>query len=130
MKSPAFSNFRELMDKWDAASRMFVENDLCLFFKKDGVIYGANETGRITFARMKNPESKEDKEWAKEASFAAFDLEKSTDAEKTMSVFHRDDIDDMKILTQDKVEKQLEKKGKKIIVVSDDGDGDKTYGEE
>ena len=118
------------MDKWDASSRMFVENDLCLFFKKDGVIYGANETGRITFARMKNPESKEDEEWAKEASFAAFDLEKSTDAEKTMSVFHSDDISSMKVLSQDSAERRLEKKGKKMIVVSDDDVGDKTYGEE
>ena len=130
MTSPYFSSFRELMDKWDASSRMFVENDLCLFFKKDGVIYGANETGRITFARMKNPESKEDEEWAKEASFAAFDLEKSTDAEKTMSVFHSDDISSMKVLSQDSAERRLEKKGKKMIVVSDDDVGDKTYGEE
>jgi hypothetical protein len=130
MTSPYFSSFRELMDKWDASSRMFVENDLCLFFKKDGIIYGANETGRITFARMKNPESKEDKEWAKEASFAAFDLEKSTDAEKTMSVFHSDDISSMKVISQDSAERRLEKKGKKMIVVSDDDVGDKTYGEE
>jgi hypothetical protein len=129
MESPAFSNFRELMDRWDAASRMFVENDLCLFFKKDGVLYGTTETGRITFARMKNPESREDKDWAKEASFSAYDLEKSTDAEKSMSVFHSDDIESMEILPHDKVEKQLEKKGKKMIVVSDDEDGDTNYGE-
>jgi hypothetical protein len=118
------------MDKWDTASRLFTENDLCLFFKKDGVLYGATETGRITFARMKSPESKEDEDWAKEASFSAYDLEKSTDGDKSMSVFHSGDIDEIEVVTQEKAEKHLEKKGKKMIVVSDDEDGDKTYGEE
>jgi hypothetical protein len=130
MDSPAFSKFRELMDKWDAKAHLFKENDLCLFFKKDGSLYGTTETGRITFARMKNPESKEDKDWAKEASFSAYDLEKSADGEKSMTVFHSDDIKDIDIVSQEKAEKHLEKKNKKMIVVSDDDDGEKKYGEE
>ena len=47
-----------------------------------------------------------------------------------MSVFHSDDISSMKVLSQDSAERRLEKKGKKMIVVSDDDVGDKTYGEE
>lgn len=129
MTSPGFSSFRDLMDKWDMAAQMFVESDLCLFFKKDGVLYGATETGRITFARMKSPESKEDKDWGKEATFAAYDLEKSAGGEKSMSVFHLTDIPKIEIMNQQGVEKELKSKGKKLPAISDD-DQDHTYGEE
>lgn len=129
MTSPGFSDFRELMDKWDAASRLFKESDLCLFFKKDGTVYGATEDGRITYARMKNPESKEDAEWAKEATFSAYDLDKSSSGEKVKSVFRSDDMKDIKVVTQDEAEKHLEKKGKKMPSISED-DEEKSMGEQ
>lgn len=120
MTSPGFSDFRQLMDKWDEAAKLFKESDLCLFFRKDGSLYGTTETGRITYARMKNPESKEDENWGKEATFAAYDLEKSADGKKSMSVFSKSDIKSMKMMTQDEVEKELEKKGKKMPAISED----------
>lgn len=129
MTSPGFSNFRELMDKWDKASRLFEESDLCLFFKKDDTVYGATENGRITYARMKNPESKEDAEWAKEATFSAYDLEKSSSGDKSMSVFRAEDMKKIKVVTQEEAEKELEKKGKKMPSISEE-DEERPIGEE
>ncbi len=128
MKSPSFSSFRELMDKWDNSSNIFIENDLCLFFKKDGSFYGTAESGRITFARMKNPESKEDKDWQKEATFTAYDLEKTDEKNKSISVFNTKDIKKLKVLSKEEIEKQLEKKGKKIPHIVED-EKEKTFGE-
>ena len=129
MASPAFSDFRDLMDKWDSSSHLFSENDLCMFFRKDGVLYGTTEPGRITFARMKNPESKEDKEWMKDATFVAYDLEKTASGEKAMSVFGHKDAADARIVSQDDAEKELKEKGKSLPVVSDDQEQDRTIGE-
>jgi hypothetical protein len=117
------------MDKWDAAKRILDESDLCLFLKKDGVMYGGTEDSRITFARMKNPESKEDHDWAKEATLAVYDLEKSQDGKKVMTVMNMTDIKKLVPMDADEVEKELEKKGKKLPVIRDDESGEKTYGE-
>lgn len=104
------------------------ENDLCLFLKKDGVIYGATETSRITFARMKNPESKEDREWAKEASLSVYDLEKSQDGKASMSLMGLSDVKGLVPMDEKEAEKELGKKGKKIPVIRDEEE-EKTYGE-
>lgn len=128
MTSPAFSEFRELMDRWDASSHLFVENDLCMFFKKDGVLYGATESGRITFARMKNPESDEDLNWGKEATFSAYDLEKTASGNKTMSVFGKNDMSKMKPVSEEEAEGHLKKKGMNMPSVKDDED-ERTIGE-
>lgn len=130
MNSPWFSSFRQLMDTWDKSSKLFKESDLCLFFKKDGVLYGATENSRITFARMKNPESEEDNAWKKEATFTAYNLEKSAEGSKVKSVFNYSDLSDIIPLSQEKVEKELEKKGKEIPSISEDEEEDQTYGEE
>lgn len=129
MNSPWFSDFRQLMDKWDKSSKLFEENDLCLFFKKDGILYGATETSRITYARMRNPESKEDETWRKEATFTAYDLEKSADGTKVKSIFNTEDAEKLIPIDQERAEKELEKKGKKIPSISEDEE-DQTYGEE
>lgn len=121
-----FSEFRGLMDKWDRARRLMVESDLCLFFHKGGRLYGAGESARITFARMKNPEGKEDREWRKDATFTAYDLEKGADS---MSVFSASDLPDIKMVDQDEAQKELKKKGKGLPSVPED-DGDEAFGEE
>jgi len=127
-----FSEFRDLIDKWDRANRLMVESDLCLFFRKEGRLYGAGETSRITYARMKNPESKEDREWRKDATFTAHDLDKTAEGSDSMSVFSIADLPDMEMLDQDKVQKELKKKGKTLPSVPDDEDEEpmgKTFGE-
>lgn len=123
MTSPVFSSFREFMDSF-----LLVENDLCLFFKKDGILYGTTETGRITYARMKSPESKEDEAWKKDATFVAYDLSKSAEGQKSMSVFNSNDLKKIEVIGQEQAEKELKSKGKKMPAISDDEE--QTYGEE
>lgn len=121
MNSPNFSSFRQLLDLWDNTKDKFnkkclmEDNDLILFFKKDKVIYGASENSRLTFARMKNPE-KEDKDWVKEATFSAYNLEEDKPSE---TVFGKKDLNKIKVIDQEKAEKELDKKGKKIPAISD-----------
>lgn len=129
MSSPAFSEFRQLMDKWDASRHLFSEGDLCMFFKKDGVLYGTTESGRITFARMKNPDSKEDEDWRKEATLVAYDLEKTASGEKAMSAFGYKDIEKVEMVGEDDAERHLKAKGKTMPVVNGDVEDDKTIGE-
>jgi hypothetical protein len=117
-----FSEFRSLMDKWDEARRLMLEQDLCLFFRKEGKLYGATESGRITFARMKNPESAEDRAWMKDASFSAYDLEKAADGEDVASVFSAADLSGIKTVGEEEAERILKKKGKKLPSISDDED--------
>lgn len=122
-----YNNFREFIDRRE--KKLLKESDLCLFFKKDGIIYGATENSRITYARMKNPESKEDEAWKKEATFTAYDLEKSADGTKVKSVFNSEDADKLVPIDQERAEKEMEKKGKKLPSIFEDDD-EQTYGEE
>jgi len=125
--SPSFSRFRELMDKWDASRHLFEHSDLCIFFKKDGSVYGATESGRITFARIKNPESKDDIAWKKDASMLLYDLEKDSEDKRIM--VGSSEILDFELISQDEAEKILKKKGKEMPSVSEEDD-DGYYGEE
>lgn len=119
-----FSNFRELLDTWDnnesklKAKVLLEDNGLVFFFKKDKNLYGATENNRLIFARMKNPD-KEDKEWAKEASFTALDLENK---ELSKNIFTKKDLEKIEIIDQESAEKQLQKKGKNIPSFSDSDD--------
>lgn len=121
MNSPNFSNFRQLLDLWDNVKEKFnkkcllEDNDLVFFFKKDKILYGASENSRLVFARMKNPES-EDKKWSEDATFSAYNLEEEKPNEV---VFGSKDLDKIKVLDQEKAEKELDKKGKKMPSMSD-----------
>lgn len=130
MKSPYFSNFRELMDIWAEAEPTFnlknilESNGLILFFKKDKKIYGAPESSRLVLARMKNPEDKSDKEWGREANFSAFDLEDSTDGKFKKVMFDYKDLEKIEIIDQEKAEKELAKKNKKMPDIDDEEEQD------
>lgn len=121
MNSPNFSDFRALLDLWDDIKDKFnkkcivEDNDLMFFFKKDNVLYGASENSRLTFARMKNPE-KEDSAWAKDATFSAYNLEEEKPSE---IVFNKKDLEEIKVIDQEKAQKELDKKGKKMPSISD-----------
>lgn len=121
MNSPNFSNFRQLIDKWDEVKNKFnkkclmEDNDIVFFFKKDKTIYGGSENSRLIFARMKNPEDGDEK-WSKDATFSAYDLEQEKPSE---TVFNKQDLDKIKIIDQEKAEKELYKKGKKMPSISD-----------
>lgn len=134
MNSPAFSNFRQWMDLWDEqegimkVKSILENNGLVLFFQKGKEIYGAPESSRVTFAKMKNPEDEEDMPdgWEDEANFAAFDLLKALMGQRIQVIFNKKDMNGLKILDQDAVEKLLSKKGGKkgIPDVEDDDGGD------
>lgn len=125
---PAFSDFRELMDKWDAAARLFEENDLCMFFKRDGVVYGVTENGRITYATIKNPESKKDASMMKDASMVFYNLEEKGDGDKPVRiVVGSDSLKDFKPIDQETAEKILGKKGKEMPFVKEEDDDDEGY---
>lgn len=109
------------------ASRVLEESDLCMFFAKDGSVYGATESGRITFARMKNPESKEDLAWRKDASMVLYDLEKGSESKV---VFGYDDLGKLKPISQEKAEGMLKKKGKHMPSVSEEDEEAGSLGEE
>lgn len=127
---PAFSDFRELMDKWDSTAHLFQENDLCMFFKKKGVIYGVTENGRIAYATIRNPESKKDADKAKDASMVFYNLEEKGDDNKPVRiVVDSDSVDEFKPIDQEVAQKLLEKKGKEMPFVKDDDDDDGYYGE-
>jgi hypothetical protein len=124
MNSPNFSNFRQLLDLWDNKKtdfnkKCFMEdNNLVFFFKKDKTLYGASENSRLVFARMKNPEP-EDKKWSKDATFSAYNLEEEKPNE---IVFSEKDLVKIKVMDQEKAEKELDKKGKKMPSMSDSND--------
>jgi hypothetical protein len=124
MNSLGFSDFRELLDTWDNNENklktkvLLEDNGLVFFFKKDKRLYGATENNRLIFARMKNPD-KEEKEWAKEATFTAVDLENK---ELSKNIFSNKDLEKIQIIDQETTEKQLQKKGKSIPDLSDSDD--------
>ena len=115
MKSPCFSNFRELLDRWDESApsmkvRSLIDtNDLVIFMKKDGKIYGAPESGRVIFAKMKNPDEDLPDDWAKDASFTVFDLEQALKGRKVQAVICYKDLASLKIIDEDAAIKALAK---------------------
>ena len=116
MKSPAFSNFRDILDTWDEAAddlkvkALLQDNGLVLFFKKDNSIYGAPEGSRVTFAKMKSSDDDMPDGWKDEAGFMAFDLTKALKGIKVQNVFSHKDLKGIKIIDQDTAEKLLSKK--------------------
>ena len=73
---------------------------MLLFFKFHDEIFGCGEDGRIVFARIKNPD-KDDKEWGKEASFSALNLNKAINGENISSIFGKKDLKQMKIIDRE-----------------------------
>lgn len=131
MKSPSFSSFRQLLDQWDEVSPQFKvkvlleDNSLVLFFKKGKTIYGAPESSRLVFAKLKNPDEDTPDGWADEASFVAYDLGKAVHGDKVQVMFTNKDLDDLKVMDQKQVEKALAKqggKGTEIVNIDDEED--------
>jgi hypothetical protein len=114
---PAFSSFRELITTWNESessvkiNSLIENNELVLFFRKEGTIFGAPESARVTFAKMKSPDEDVSKGWLDEANFVAFDLKKAMEGKKVQRVFAHKDLKDMKILDEDEVKKKLVGKG-------------------
>ena len=128
MESPAFSSFRNIMDIWDeAAGTMKIKslidtNSLVLFIEKDGKIYGAPESSRLVFAKMKNPD--DDIKWAKDANFTVFDLGQALKGKRIQAIMTYKDLNSIKVLDEDKIIKKLGKNSKDIEPADLDGEED------
>lgn len=88
---------------------------MLFFFQFEKQIFGAGEDGRITFARIKNP-NKEDKEWTKEASFNAVNLTKLMEGENSRSIFGQKDLNKIKVISSEKVVNLLHKKSNNMNI--------------
>ena len=121
-------DFRELLDQWDEAvdtlqAKALIEtNSLILFFEKDKTLYGAPESSRVIFARMKNPDKDTPKEWLKDANFLAFDLKKAMQGKKVEVIISNQDLKSIKILDEADVIKRLGKGTGEIPNLEDDED--------
>lgn len=107
MNTAEFKNFFHLWDNYltkEKIKKYLDDSDHILFFKYKGEIFGTNEEGRLTFARMKDPK---DEDYSEELSFSAMNLSKTIKNDKSESVFSTDDVKNIKILSREEVEKQL-----------------------
>ncbi len=120
IESPCWSDFRELMemaDDFDLADKIeaLIEGKgFILFFEKDGEVFGTGEEGRITFARMKNPDEESPKTWDKDAGFSATNLEKEVRGESSTYIIRKEDLKKIKVLDKDEVFKKLQKIADKL----------------
>jgi len=122
--SLGFSNFRALLDRWDEhvsgekIQTIIEDNGFVLFLKKDDFIYATTEDGRLTFARMKNPDPDDPKGYMKSATFTATNLTKAIEGEEAQTVFNSKDIIQAKIISREKAEELLKKKAQKVDVTN------------
>lgn len=119
MESPGFSDFRNLMDTWDVHLAMqemdqvhalLNGNGFVFFFKKKGELFGTGEDGRLTFARMKNPD---DDDPVEDASFTAISLDAAVNNEKKKVIIGHKELNDVKVMDREDVYAELIKKTSK-----------------
>jgi hypothetical protein len=123
LESPGFSSFRKLMDIWDsvleeeardnAIQTLLDGQGLILFFRKGDGLFGAPEESRVTFARLKNPDSGEDG-FAQDANFLAVNLLDALMGKKTQTIFTHKDLPKIKIINRDKCHRLLLDKAKQM----------------
>lgn len=118
--SPAFSNFRELLDKWDkhcileeqkkSIHDIMDRHGLNLFFKKGNDLFGSPEESRLIFAKLKNDTKDQDDPLAPnfrdEAKFSAINLFKSmfgSDDDSVETLFGNTDIPEIHVCDRDEV---------------------------
>lgn len=84
-------------------------SNVIFFFLYKGDLYGASESGRVTFAKMldkKDPDNT--KGWRKEATWTATNLYQSVDGKKNQTILGEKDLKDIKVIgDKDKVEELL-----------------------
>jgi len=115
LDSPRFSNFRELIDRWDEE----VANDklttlldglgLILFFEKDKEIFGAGEDSRVVFAKLKNPDDELPSGWEDEANFSAYNLNKLLSGQNAHHVFDKEGVKNINVIDREEAYDKLRK---------------------
>ena len=85
-----------------------INEHLVLFFKKDGEFFGCPEESRLVFAKLKNPDDEDSKNWSDEAAFLAFNLSKALeDDEPPKKLFYKKDLDGLELVDKELVDKEL-----------------------
>lgn len=115
--SPCFSEFRDLMDRWDYAScileqestvdKILEKHGVILFFKKGKDLFGAPEESRVVFAKLKTDTDEEPLQpgFREEVRFPAVNLLKCMDSEDenaVESVFGLKDLPKIKVIDKEK----------------------------
>jgi hypothetical protein len=72
--------------------------EFIFFFKYKDEIYGTGESGRLTFAQMKNPSDENTDGWKKEASFTACNLCHLAQNNRTETVFGAKELDGIDVI--------------------------------
>lgn len=102
-----FNLWEAALEKQAKIQAVLNDNDLVFFFSKGKEIYGAPETSRVIFARMRHPDEETSAAWVKEANLLAFNLGKVLQGDDGKVVFGAKELDDIKIIDQDKAETEL-----------------------
>lgn len=112
------------MDLWDEhlfeedlsgkINSMIDSNSLILFFKKGEDLFGADEDGRVVFAKMKNPDEDMPDGWEDEASFSAQNLHKVMRGEPAQHLFRHEDLKAIKIIDREKMVDLLKAEADKL----------------
>ena len=106
--------YKEIQNTWDnfvylenKIKDIIDENDLMLFFKLKGEIYGTDEEGRLTYATLLD--KKENIKLKKELRFSAINLTQAISDEPKEYVFSYEDIKKIKrgIIGKEKAEEEL-----------------------
>jgi hypothetical protein len=118
--SPAFSKFRELMDKWDrhcvleeqekSIHDLMDRHGMILFFKKGDDLFGAPVESRLVFAKLKNDEPEDDDPmmpgFRDEAKFIGINLLKSmfgSPEDSVENMFGNEDIPNIHVCDREEV---------------------------
>lgn len=107
---------RHLLNLWSeqdkkekqAKVRQLLDNELIFFFKKEGDYFGTSEDGRLIFARIKNPDKDAGPAFLEDACFQVYNLSQTLKQDNIVrKIFYKKDIDDLKIIDREEVEKKL-----------------------
>lgn len=120
MSSPGFS-FREMMNAWDLTlleaalddkiGALLDSGEFSMFLLRDKEVFGVTEEGRVTFARIIDPED-EDKDWAKDASFMGVNLTQTVTGHPGQAVFSKKDFKKFKVIDRDTALEKLSNQAK------------------
>mgnify|MGYP000125459151 CR=1 FL=1 len=113
----------QLLDRWqrtlteqravsDAANKvkmLLSSGGMLFYFEFEGDIYGSDESGRVTFAKLKDQGDEDNTEgWRKEAGFVAQNLSKAVVGQAEKKMFTAEDMKDVHVLPgRDAVETKL-----------------------
>jgi len=118
--TPVGADFRELLDKWDAAQireekhnqiRLLLDGqNFVLFFEHDGDIYGAAEQHRVTFSKMLDPDKETTDAWRNEAHFMAMNLSQGVQGKPVQEIFYLKDLESINVVSKEQAFKELKEK--------------------